>query len=315
MEPEPATEKSKRPAAAMPSPLDDYADQYLNWILIEKGLSDRTLEAYSRDLAVYLNFLKDRNIHTVSDDDTPLILQHLIGLRNAGLSARSRARHLVALRGFYRFLVREKVLNTDPAKRVDLPKTLQKLPDVLSVADVKRLLDAPDISRPAGARNAAMLELLYAAGLRVSELVNLKLHDVNLEACFVRVFGKGSKERIVPIGQVARAKVDAYVQTARPLLLKNITSPYLFIARAGKPMTRQGFWKLIKRYALEAGIRKKISPHSLRHSFASHLLEGGADLRAVQVMLGHVDISTTQIYTHVAREQLKKMHAKFHPRG
>ncbi|MBU0698841.1 MAG: tyrosine-type recombinase/integrase, partial [Proteobacteria bacterium] len=168
---------------------------------------------------------------------------------------------------------------------------------------------------PLGLRNAAMIELLYAAGLRVSELVKLKFLNVNTEAGFVRVFGKGSKERIVPIGIYAKTKLDEYIKNARPLLLKNSVSHYLFVARAGKPMTRQGFWKLLKQYALQAGINKKITPHSLRHSFASHLLEGGADLRAVQAMLGHADISTTQIYTHVAREHLKQIHEKFHPRG
>ncbi len=295
--------------------LDTHVDLYLNWLLVERGLSNKTIEAYSRDLSVYLTSLKSHSIDAATGEDTPLIIQHLIDLRNAGLSARSRARHLAALRGFYRFLVRENILTTDPSRLVDLPKTTLKLPDVLSVEDVKRLLKAPDITRATGVRNAAMLELLYAAGLRVSELVGLKSHDVNLEACFVRVFGKGAKERIVPIGRIAREKAVDYLETARPILLKNITSKYLFVARAGKPMTRQGFWKLLKKYSVKAGIQKKVTPHSLRHSFASHLIEGGADLRAVQVMLGHVDISTTQIYTHVAREHLRKMHEKYHPRG
>lgn len=294
---------------------DGLVDRYLNWLLIEKGLASRTLEAYSRDLADYLDFLKQNGVNRIGDQDTPRILQHLIGLRNEGLSARSRARHLVAIRGFYRFLVREHIIKSDPARLVDLPKTTLKLPDVLSVSDVQQLLEAPDTAKASGRRNAAMLELLYAAGLRVSELVGLKLRDVNLEACFVRVFGKGSKERIVPIGMMAREKIDDYIKNARPALLKKSTSPYLFVARAGNPMTRQGFWKLLRKYAAEIGIHKKITPHSLRHSFASHLLEGGADLRAVQVMLGHADISTTQIYTHVARDHLKKMHEKFHPRG
>lgn len=298
-----------------PGSLDHFADLYLNWLVVEKGLADQTLEAYGRDMADYLDFLKSKQVDSPTDQDTPLILQHLIELRNTGLAARSRARHLVSIRGFYRFLVREKVLGSDPARLVDLPKTTQKLPDVLSVSDIKRLLNTPDTGKPAGLRNAAMLEMLYAAGLRVSELVNLKLLDVNLEACFVRVFGKGAKERIVPIGMIARERIDTYIREARPLLIKQVTSPYLFVARAGRPMTRQGFWKLLRKTAVTAGIKKKITPHSLRHSFASHLLEGGADLRAVQIMLGHVDISTTQIYTHVAREHLRKMHEKYHPRG
>jgi len=294
--------------------LDTLADQYLNYLLIEKGLSDKTLDSYGSDMAAYLSFLENNGVNDISDADTPVILKHLISMRDAGLGARSRARHLVTIRGFYRFLVQEKILKHDPTRLIDLPKSGLKLTDVLSVEEVRLLLSIPDTKTPTGSRDAAMIELLYAAGLRVSELINLKLQAVNMEAGFVRVFGKGSKERVVPIGLFAKEKIDDYLKTARPLILKNIVSRYLFVARAGKPMTRQGFWKLIKRYALKAGFNKKITPHSLRHSFASHLLEGGADLRAVQLMLGHVDISTTQIYTHVAREHLKKIHEKFHPR-
>ncbi|MDL1963901.1 MAG: site-specific tyrosine recombinase XerD [Deltaproteobacteria bacterium] len=297
----------------MPS-LDVLVDQYLNYLLIERGLSKNTIESYSSDLTRYLDFLKKKRIHTINDADATAILKHLISLRNTGLGARSRARHLVTLRGFYRFLVEEKVIKNDPTRIIDLPKSGLRLPDVLSFEEVERLLNTPDINKPTGARDAAMIEVLYAAGLRVSELVNLKVHDVNLEACFVRVFGKGSKERVIPIGLYAKEKVDYYIKTFRSKLLKNVASPYLFVARAGKPMTRQGFWKLLRKYGQKAGIIRKIKPHSLRHSFASHLLEGGADLRSVQIMLGHVDISTTQIYTHVVREHLKKIHEKFHPR-
>lgn len=295
--------------------IDQLADRFLNYLLVEKGLSPKTLEAYGSDIARYLSFLDDNGIRHINDADTPVILKHLIKMRDEGLGARSRARHLVTLRGFYKFLVQEKILQRDPAELIDLPKSSLHLPDALTVEEVKLLLNTPDLTKPTGIRDTAMLELLYAAGLRVSELINLKLQDVNLEAGFVRVFGKGSKERIVPIGFYARQKIGNYVNDSRSRLLKSIVSPYLFVARAGKPMTRQGFWKLLKRYAQQAGFNKKITPHSLRHSFASHLLEGGADLRAVQVMLGHVDIATTQIYTHVAREHLKKAHAKFHPRG
>lgn len=295
--------------------LDTLTDQYLNYLLVEKGLSAKTLDSYGSDMAMYLSFLENNGVKDISDADTPVILKHLIAMRDAGLGARSRARHLVTIRGFYRFLVQEKLLKHDPTRLIDLPKSGLKLPDVLSVEEVRLLLSIPDTKTPTGSRDAAMIELLYAAGLRVSELINLKLQAVNMEAGFVRVFGKGSKERIVPIGLFAKEKIDDYLKTARPLILKSIASRYLFVARAGKPMTRQGFWKLLKRHALKAGFNKKITPHSLRHSFASHLLEGGADLRAVQLMLGHVDISTTQIYTHVAREHLKKIHKKFHPRG
>ena len=296
-------------------PLDVLVDQYINYLILEKGLSKNTIESYSRDIVRYVEYLKQKRVKQISDADTPLILTYLISLRDGGLKARSTARHLVTLRGFYRYLVQEKIIKHDPARLIDLPKSGLKLPDVLSVSEVKLLLNTPDTQTPLGLRNAAMIELLYAAGLRVSELVNLKLLDINTEAGFVRVIGKGSKERIVPIGNYAKNIIDRYVKTARSLLLKGGVSHYLFVARAGKPMTRQGFWKLLKQYALQAGIAKKITPHSFRHSFASHLLEGGADLRAVQIMLGHTDISTTQIYTHVAREHLLQMHAKYHPRG
>ena len=297
-----------------PNP-DALIDRFLNYLLVEKGLSKKTLDAYSRDIIRYRDFLYDNKRNRFSEEDTPLILQHLILLRKSGLGARSRARHLVSIRGLYRFLVEEKILRHDPARLIDLPKVSLKLPHVLSTQEIELLLKAPDTKKPLGIRDAAMLELLYAAGLRVSELVNVKLQDVNLEAGFVRIFGKGSKERIVPIGLHAKEKINLYLKTTRSIYLKQTPSPYLFVARAGKPMTRQGFWKLLRRYAMQTGLNKKITPHSFRHSFATHLLEGGADLRAVQIMLGHVDISTTQIYTHVTRDHLKKLHQKFHPRG
>ncbi len=290
-------------------------DQYLNYILIEKGLSDKTVESYSSDLTRFLEFLEKNSVYNLSETDTPIILRYLIALRNAGLSARSRARHLVTLRGFYRFLAHEGMIEHDPVRIIDLPKAGLRLPDVLSIQEIKDLLSLADTGKPQGARDAAMIELLYAAGLRVSELIGIKLQDISLEAGFVRVFGKGSKERVVPIGLYAKERIDHYIVNARPQLLKNKMNHFLFVTRLGKPMTRQGFWKLLKRYVLKAGINKNITPHTLRHSFASHLLEGGADLRSVQLMLGHIDISTTQIYTHVAREHLKKMHEKFHPRG
>ena len=296
-------------------PFSSIIDSYLNYLLIEKGLSSNTLEAYSKDIIRHIDFLKKNSIDDVTESDTAAILKYMIELRKDGLTSRSRSRHLVSLRGFYRFLVQEKVIKKDPTSVVDLPKTGLALPDVLSREELQALLQTPDCTTHRGMRDTAMLELLYAAGLRVSELVGLKLQHVNTEACFIRVFGKGSKERIVPIGQFAKDRIDSYIKTARPGLLKSTMSQYLFVARAGKPMTRQGFWKLLKRYASLAGIKKHVTPHSLRHSFASHLLEGGADLRSVQLMLGHADISTTQIYTHVAHDHLKLIHKKFHPRG
>lgn len=299
----------------MQESVENLIDRYLNFLLVEKGLSSKTLDAYSRDLVRFHAFLIANSIEFLSEEDTPTILRYLIAMRREELKAKSRARHLVTIRGFYKFLVQEGLLSSDPARQIDLPKSGVKLPDVLSVDEVKRLLEAPDLAKPPGIRDAAMLELLYAAGLRVSELIGLKLQDVNLQGGYVRVIGKGAKERIVPIGHYAGDKIQLYLTSARGTLLKNRISLFLFIARAGRPMSRQGFWKLIKRYALQAGLKKSITPHTLRHSFASHLLEGGADLRAVQTMLGHADISTTQIYTHVARDHLIKLHRKFHPRG
>ncbi|MFH2065319.1 MAG: site-specific tyrosine recombinase XerD [Pseudomonadota bacterium] len=295
--------------------MDHFIDQYLQYLTIEKGLSANTIESYQRDLSRFFDFLEYNGIKDLSECDTAVLLKYIIDMRKKGLSARSRARHIVTLRGFFGFLVKEKSLGTDPTEIIDLPKTGLRLPDFLSVDEISLLLKMPDTGNPKGVRDSAMLELLYAAGLRVSELVNIQLGTVYLESGFVRVMGKGSKERVVPIGGFARESLETYINTARPLLLKNMQSKYLFVARAGKPMTRQGFWKLLKKYARQAGIQKKITPHSIRHSFASHLLEGGADLRSVQVMLGHSDISTTQIYTHVTHEHLVNMHRKYHPRG
>ena len=294
--------------------LTDLADQYLNYLLVEKGLSANTLESYSHDLNRFFDFLSRNSIRDIHKADTAVVLSHLIELRKAGMEARSRARHLVTLRGFFHFLVEEKRIPGDPSRIIDLPKTILKLPDVLTVAEVDRLLSMTE-ETPLGCRNRAMLELLYASGLRVSELIQIKVNDVNLEMGFVRVFGKGAKERIVPIGTHAKEKIQDFLLHARPMLLKGIASHYMFVARAGKPMTRQGFWKLLKKYGVKAGITKPIKPHALRHSFATHLLEGGADLRSVQIMLGHADISTTQIYTHVVRDHLIKTHKQYHPRG
>lgn len=295
--------------------MDQLVDQYLNYLVVEKGLAAKTVAAYAGDLNAFCTFLQNRKVTRPDEADTAAILRYVIHLRQKGCGARTRARHLVAIRGFFRYLTHAGLLAHNPAKLVDLPKRGLKLPDVLDVEEVACLLAAPEGQTPQGLRDAAMLELIYAAGLRVSELVDLPMAAVNLEAGFVRVMGKGGKERIVPIGRKALEAIQAYLKTGRPAQLKNRPSRFLFVARAGKPMTRQGFWKLLRRYGLKAGIGKRISPHSLRHSFASHLLEGGADLRAVQVMLGHVDIATTQIYTHVAQKRLVEIHRRFHPRG
>jgi len=295
--------------------LDQCVDRYINYLLVEKGLAQKTVEAYASDLKAYLQFLDDQHMSDIRQSDTAAILKYLIDLRKSGRIARTRARHLVTIRGFYQYLLQSRVIHQNPAKLVDLPKSGLKLPEVLSIERVDRLLAQPDIKRPSGLRDAAMLELLYAAGLRVSELIHVEVAAVNLEAGFVRVLGKGDKTRIVPIGRKAIERIDVYINHGRKTMLKHHSSKFLFIARAGNPMTRQGFWKLLKRYAIKAGIKQRVTPHSLRHSFASHLLEGGANLRAVQEMLGHVDIATTQIYTHVAQKRLIEIHRKFHPRG
>jgi integrase/recombinase XerD len=294
---------------------ENHIDIFLDYIRIEKGLAPQTLEAYESDLKKYSDFLNKNSIDAFSDEDTYAILKYMIYLRDNGLSAKSRSRHLVTLRNFYKFLVGEKIISHDPAKLIDFPKSGVKLPDTLSLSEIKRLIDSPDQTKARGLRDAAMIELMYATGLRVSELINLEINAVNLDASFVRTFGKGSKERVVPIGMYAREKINHYVKYGRPGLMKEYTSKYMFIARKGKPMTRQGFWKLLNKHALKAGITQNVTPHTLRHSFATHLLEGGADLRVVQLMLGHSDISTTQIYTHVTNDYLKTLHSRFHPRG
>jgi integrase/recombinase XerD len=296
-------------------PLDQLADQFIKHLIIEKGLASKTVEAYASDLTGFFDFLKEQQICNILLADTAAILKYIIELRKSGRGARTRARRLVTLRGFFHYLHRNGILDTNPARLIDMPKSGLKLPEVLDIDQVARLLETPDVTTPLGLRDAAMLELIYAAGLRVSELINLKVAAVNLEAGFVRVLGKGDKERIVPIGRRAIQGIRTYIADGRPLQLKKTTSHYLFVARAGRPMTRQGFWKLLRRYALAAGIEQRVTPHCLRHSFASHLLEGGADLRAVQTMLGHADIATTQIYTHVAQKRLIELHRKFHPRG
>jgi integrase/recombinase XerD len=290
-------------------------DRYHAFLILEKGLSETTIRAYTSDLMRFGRFVERRRVVRLDGIDAGLILTYLIHLRNEQLGARSRARHLVTLRGFFNFLTVEKIIPSDPTQSIDLPKTGLPLPDVLSVADVQALIDAPNRQTPEGLRDAAMLELLYGSGLRVTELILLKLTGINLEAGFVRVIGKGDKERIVPVGRMALSAVRSYIEHARPKLLKQRTSSDLFVTRRGHAMTRQSFWHLIRRYGRMAGLTRKVTPHSLRHSFATHLLEGGADLRAVQMMLGHADISTTQIYTHVAQRQLVEAHRKYHPRG
>ncbi|ALC16521.1 tyrosine recombinase XerD subunit [Desulfuromonas soudanensis] len=290
-------------------------DIFLNYLQVERGLSKNTLDAYGRDLARYLDFLEGAGISVPGEISPPVILHFLAHLKEFGLSARSRARALVSLRMFHKFLLAEGMVDTNPTTRVEAPRTLTSLPHTLSPSEVERLLAAPRGIVPLDLRDRAMLEVLYATGLRVSELIALRYGDLQLDVGYLTTVGKRSKERIVPLGETAMIELRRYLSLGRPLLAKEGSGTTLFLNRRGKGLTRQGFWKIIKRRALEAGILKNIMPHTLRHSFATHLLENGADLRAVQTMLGHADISTTQIYTHVTRERLRKVHEQFHPRG
>jgi len=295
---------------------DLYLDQFLHYLTVEKGSSKHTLEAYSRDLGRYLAHLAACDVARLDEIRPALILLYLAQLKEAGLSARSRARALVAVRSFHKFLCSEGVMLENPTLQVSAPRIAAALPHSLSLAEVEALLRAPAGDDPFCLRDRAMLEVLYATGLRVSELIALKIEDFRFDAGYLIAFGKRRKERVIPLNGTALAAVAEYRKYGRPRL-DQIDKPvsFLFLNRDGKGLTRQGFWKIIRRRALEAGIGKKISPHTLRHSFATHLLENGADLRAVQAMLGHADIATTQIYTHVTREGLRKIHQKYHPRG
>jgi len=288
------------------------ADQFFDYLKVERGLSGNTLQSYSSDLMRFFRYLEGKGIGplSVTREDLSTYLLTL----SKGISPRSIARNLSSLRGFYRFLVAEGRLDSNPARLQEAPRLPRRLPGALSMNEVDRLLVQPDPATTTGLRDRAMLELLYATGLRVSELINLKVFDMNMEAGFLRTLGKGSKERLVPIGAKALDAVKEYLLYGRPPLVKGVNPPFLFLNGRGKALTRQGFWKIIRIYGRKASIRRKISPHSLRHSFATHLLENGADLRSVQLMLGHADISTTQIYTHVTRERLKQIHEQFHPR-
>jgi integrase/recombinase XerD len=291
---------------------NDFLKRFLNYLSVEKGLSANTIASYQRDLSRYLDHVKGRSFDEIGEED---IVSYLTRLASIGIAPVSAARNLSAVRGFHKFLMSDGLAHHDPTENLETPKGWKRLPKTLSLNEVESLLNAPDRSTPLGLRDKAMLELLYATGLRVSELVGLGPAHVNLERGFLVVMGKGSKERVVPMGDSAISAVRDYLSWARAALLKGRTSEVLFISSQSRGITRQMFWERIKTYTLKTGIRKNISPHMLRHSFATHLLDNGADLRAVQAMLGHSDISTTQIYTHVSRERLRKIHEKYHPRG
>jgi len=294
--------------------MDELADAYLHYLAVEKGLSRNTLEAYSKDIKAFIEFLEGRSLPDLRGVDRRTALQFVKALESKGLSLRSINRSLVAVRGFFRFLVRDGYLEEDPWEEMGLPSLPRRLPEVLTEGEVERLLEQPDPSTPLGMRDGALLELLYGTGMRVSEASDLRLEALQLDLGFVTVKGKGGKERVVPLGEVAKERVVLYLKEGRPSLAKGSASPYLFLNPRGGKLSRQGVWKVVKRYALAAGIKTRITPHTLRHSFATHLLRRGADLRFVQAMLGHADISTTQIYTHVDREYLRELHRRFHPR-
>jgi len=295
--------------------MDQYLDYFLNYLEVERGLSSNTLEAYGRDLAGYLEYLQQADVASLDEIRQLQVLGYLGILKRNNLAPRSRARTLSALRMFHRFLLQEKYATADPTALIESPRALQPLPRLLSQVEVERLLLAPQGEGALSLRDRAMLEVLYATGMRVSELVGLRCSDLKLDIGCVNAFGKGGKQRLIPLGEVALEILHDYLQNGRPQLVKDDRLETVFISRRGRGMSRQGFWKNLKRYALLAGISHEVYPHMLRHSFATHLLENGADLRAVQTMLGHADISTTQIYTHVIQERLKKIHQQFHPRG
>jgi integrase/recombinase XerD len=294
--------------------MDALLDCFLEHLVVERGLAQNSLEAYRRDLTRYAAYLRGRRKRVIALDRAE-VPRYLLALREAGLSPRSVARHLSAIRQFHRFLVREGHATEDPTSHLESPRPWRRLPTVLSCDEVDRLLAPREARTPQEFRDRAMLELLYASGLRVSELVGLRLADLNLAVGIVRVLGKGDKERLVPLGDAAAESLRTYLAHGRPRLEKRRPSPHLFLGRHGRGLTRQMFWQILKRYVRAAGITKSVSPHTLRHSFATHLLERGADLRSVQLMLGHADIGTTQIYTHLSRAHLKAIYDKYHPRA
>lgn len=298
----------------MKESLHPYIDSFLTMISVEKGLAKNTVEAYSRDLSQLAEFLVEHKITSWDAVQAIDLRSFISSLRARHLSSRSIARQIVTMRRFYRFLQVEGLVDNPPVPEFHLSGTARKLPHALNGEDIRSLLNQPDSNEVLGARDGAMLELLYATGLRVSELVSLRVQQIDFQGDYLTVNGKGSKVRAVPFGKWAREKLLRYTQESRPRLLKGKLSPFLFVNRSGRALSRQGFWKLIRGYALAAGIEKRVSPHTLRHSFATHLLEGGADLRSVQSMLGHADISTTQIYTHVDTNRLKQVHLRYHPR-
>lgn len=292
-------------------------EDYLHFLQVERQLAENTIASYKRDLTEYLNFLTEHQIEAVDAITRREILFYLQKMREAGKSTRTISRYISSIRSFHQFLLREKVSGDDPTVHLEMPKVEQRLPNVLSMNEVDRLIEAPNRQELQGKRDYALLEILYGTGMRVSELIELDLEDIHLTMGFVRVFGKGGKERIIPLGNKAIESCTDYINTARlKFVEKNAANENaLFVNMRGGRLTRQGCWKILKGYALQVNLKQHLTPHILRHSFATHLIENGADLRAVQEMLGHSDISTTQIYTHVSRSRLKEVYTKFHPRA
>ncbi len=294
--------------------LERFQDLFVDYLISERGYSRNTIDSYSHELLRFIQFVSE-----VTDDiqkiNQNLIVEYLKFLEGLKLNKRSQHHNMVVIRQFFKFLLQERYITSNPASLIEIPKVKMTLPEYLTVEEVENLLNQPDLDDKFGVRDSAVLEVMYSSGLRASELCNLKISDVNLESGFLRVFGKGSKERLVPIGQKAIEKIKRYLEGSRGLFRGQDQTEYLFLNKNGKKLSRVGLWKILKQYALLAGIRKDIYPHILRHSFASHLIQNGADLRAVQEMLGHADISTTQIYTHIDTKRIVEIYKKFHPRG
>ena len=291
--------------------LKELIDEFLRYLLIDKGYSNNTIESYKRDLIKFCEYNKNKDINSITNKD---LKEYIKYLNEENLNERSISRNISCLKSFYKFLVIDKKINYNPSEILFIPKIKKSLPNTLTEDEIMKLLDI-DLNDNYSFRNKAMLELLYSTGLRVSELVNLKLENIDLNEDTIRTFGKGSKERIIPIGEFASEALREYINNYRSLMLKKYSNDYLFLNNHGNKMTRQGFFKIIKSIANEKGIKKQLSPHTLRHSFASHMLKYGADLRTIQELLGHSDISTTQIYTHITNEQLKENYKEFHPHG
>ncbi len=299
---------------ALPPATNPHIAAFLHYVRAEKGLSTNTILAYRRDMAKFAEFLEPRGISLLEAERSDVV-DFLSSLYTRGLDSRSVARQLVTLRNFYRFCLGDDLITKDPVANIESPKIYRTLPHFLSVDDVDKLLAQPDVKTPIGLRDKAMIELMYSTGLRVSELCGLCVSDIQMNAGTLRCIGKGNKERMVPVGRKALATLTAYLRDSRPKLLRDQSSPYLFLGRQGRKIHRIQFWMLLKEYGKMAGLRESLNPHMLRHSFATHLLDHGADLRSVQLMLGHADISTTQIYTHVVEERLKQVYKAHHPRA